>query len=250
MSITIKKESHIEKMRIAGRITGETLNLIEKNIRPGVTTKELDEIAEKYIISCGAVPSFKGLYGYPASICASVNEQVVHGIPSKNIVLKEGDIISIDTGAYIGGFHGDAARTFGVGKISEQRQRLIDITKESFFEGVKSVKIGNHLSKVSAAIQDYVESRGYSVVRDYVGHGIGRDMHEDPEIPNYRNGRPGPKLIKGMTLAIEPMVTVGTYKVHTLPNRWTVVTNDGGDAAHYENTVLVTENEPELLTLI
>ena len=223
MSITIKKESHIEKMRIAGRITGETLNLIEKSIRPGITTKELDRIAEEYIRSCGAVPSFKGLYGYPASICASVNEQVVHGIPSGNTVLKEGDIISIDTGAYIDGFHGDAARTFGVGQISEQRQRLIE---------------------------DYVESNGYGVVRDYVGHGIGRDMHEDPEIPNYRTGRPGPKLVKGMTLAIEPMVTVGTYKVHTLPNRWTVVTNDGSDSAHYENTVLVTENEPELLTLV
>lgn len=184
MSITIKKESHIEKMRIAGRITGETLNLIEKSIRPGITTKELDRIAEEYIRSCGAVPSFKGLYGYPASICASVNEQVVHGIPSGNTVLKEGDIISIDTGAYIDGFHGDAARTFGVGQISEQRQRLIDITKESFFEGVKLVKVGNYLNKVSAAIQDYVESNGYGVVRDYVGHGIGRDMHEDPEIPN------------------------------------------------------------------
>lgn len=189
MSITIKKESHIEKMRIAGRITGETLNLIEKSIRPGITTKELDRIAEEYIRSCGAVPSFKGLYGYPASICASVNEQVVHGIPSGNTVLKEGDIISIDTGAYIDGFHGDAARTFGVGQISEQRQRLIDITKESFFEGVKLVKVGNYLNKVSAAIQDYVESNGYGVVRDYVGHGIGRDMHEDPEIPNYRTER-------------------------------------------------------------
>lgn len=250
MSITIKKESHIEKMRVAGRITGETLNLIEKSIRPGITTKELDKIAEEYIRSCGAVPSFKGLYGYPASICASVNEQVVHGIPSNNIVLKEGDIISIDTGAYINGFHGDAARTFGVGQISEQRQRLIDITKESFFEGVKLVKVGNYLNKVSAAIQDYVESNGYGVVRDYVGHGIGCDMHEDPEIPNYRTGRPGPRLVKGMTLAIEPMVTVGTYKVHTLPNKWTVVTNDGGDAAHYENTVLVTDNEPEILTLV
>ena len=250
MSITIKKESHIEKMRIAGRITGETLNLIEKSIRPGITTKELDRIAEEYIRSCGAVPSFKGLYGYPASICASVNEQVVHGIPSGNTVLREGDIISIDTGAYIDGFHGDAARTFGVGQISEQRQRLIDITKESFFEGVKLVKVGNDLNKVSAAIQDYVESNGYGVVRDYVGHGIGRDMHEDPEIPNYRTGRPGPKLVKGMTFAIEPMVTVGTYKVHTLPNRWTVVTNDGSDSAHYENTVLVTDNEPELLTLV
>ncbi len=249
MSITIKKDFHIEKMRVAGRITGETLNLMEKSIKPGITTGELDRIAEEYIRSQGATPSFKGLYGYPASICASVNNEVVHGIPG-NRVLYEGDIISIDTGAYIKGFHGDAARTFAVGKISDDRQRLIDVTKESFFRGIKFAKSGNHLIDISAAIQDYVESNGYAVVRDYVGHGIGREMHEDPNVPNYRTGKKGPKLLTGMTLAIEPMVTVGGYKVKTLSNKWTVVTKDGSDAAHYENTVYITDGEPELLTLV
>ena len=249
MSITIKKDFHIEKMRVAGRITGETLNLMEKCIKPGITTKELDKVAEEYIRSKGATPSFKGLYGYPASICASVNNEVIHGIPGDR-VLREGDIISIDTGAYIKGFHGDAARTFAVGSISAERQRLIDVTRESFFRGIKFAKSGNHLIDISAAIQDYIESNGYAVVRDYVGHGIGREMHEDPNVPNYRNGRKGPKLMTGMTLAIEPMVTVGSYRVKTLSNKWTVVTKDGSDAAHYENTVYINDGEPELLTLV
>lgn len=249
MSITIKKDFHIEKMRVAGRITGETLNIIEKNIKPGITTAQLDRIAEEYIRSQNAYPSFKGLYGYPASICASVNNEVIHGIPS-NRVLQEGDIISIDTGAYINGFHGDAARTFAVGKISHQRQMLIDITKESFFRGIEFAKSGNHLIDISAAIQDYAESNGFAVVRDYVGHGIGREMHEDPDVPNYRRGKRGPKLMTGMTLAIEPMITVGSYKVKVLSNKWTVVTKDGSDAAHYENTVYITDGEPGLLTLV
>lgn len=249
MSITIKKESHIDAMRVAGRITGETLNILEKNIKPGITTGELDKIAEDFIRSQGAIPSFKGLYGYPASICASVNNEVIHGIPG-NRVLAEGDIISIDTGAYIKNFHGDAARTFAVGNISTERQRLIDVTRESFFRGIEFAKNGNHLIDISAAIQDYVESMGYAVVRDYVGHGIGREMHEDPNVPNYRTGRKGPKLIKGMTLAIEPMVSVGSYKVKTLSNKWTVITKDGSDAAHYENTVYINDGEPELLTLV
>ncbi len=249
MSITIKRESHIEAMRAAGKITGETLNILEKYIKPGVTTKELDNIAEEYIRSKGAAPSFKGLYGYPASICASVNNEVIHGIPGGK-VLREGDIIKIDTGAYIKGFHGDAARTFAVGSISQERQRLIDVTRESFFRGIEFAKSGNHLINISAAIQDYVESNGFAVVRDFVGHGIGREMHEDPNVPNYRFGRKGPKLIKGMTLAVEPMVTVGSYRVKTLSNKWTVVTKDGSDAAHYENTVYITDGEPELLTLV
>lgn len=249
MSITIKREFHIEKMRVAGRITGETLNLMEKSIHPGITTAELDKIAEEYIRSQGAYPSFKGLYGYPASICASVNDEVIHGIPN-NRKLCEGDIISIDTGACINGFHGDAARTFAVGSISAQRQRLIDITRESFFRGIEFAKSGNHLIDISAAIQDFAESNGFAVVRDYVGHGIGREMHEDPNVPNYRTGRRGPKLMTGMTLAIEPMLTAGTYKVKTLSNKWTVVTKDGSDAAHYENTVYITDGKPELLTLV
>lgn len=249
MSIKIKKETHIEAMRIAGRITGETLNLLEREIKPGMTTKDLDRIAEEYIRAQGAVPSFKGLYGYPASICASVNNEIIHGIPGKR-VLQEGDIISIDTGAYIKGFHGDAARTFAVGAISQEAQKIIDVTRESFFRGIKYAKSGNHLCEISGAIQDYVEANGFSVVRDYVGHGIGREMHEDPNVPNYRFGKRGSKLIKGMTLAIEPMVNAGNYKVKQLSDGWTVVTKDGSLAAHYENTVLITDGEPELLTLV
>ncbi len=249
MSITIKRDFHIDKMRVAGRITAQVLELVQSYIRPGITTGELDKIAEEFIRSNGATPSFKGLYGYPASICASVNDEVIHGIPG-NRVLREGDIVSIDTGAYIKGFHGDATRTFGVGKISAERQRLIDVTRESFFRGIEFAKSGNHLIDISAAVQDYVESNGYAVVRDYVGHGIGREMHEDPNVPNYRTGKRGPKLMTGMTLAIEPMVTAGSYKVKTLSNKWTVVTKDGSDAAHYENTVCITDGEPELLTLV
>ena len=249
MSVKIKREIHIEAMRKAGRITGEVLNLIEKTIKPGITTAEIDRIAEEYIRSQGAAPSFKGLYGYPASVCVSVNNEVIHGIPGKR-VLKEGDIVSVDTGAYIDGFHGDAARTFAVGEISPKAQRLIDVTRESFFRGIKYAKNGNHLCEISGAIQDYVEANGFSVVRDYVGHGIGREMHEDPEVPNYRCGKRGPRLIKGMTLAIEPMVNCGTYKVKQLKDGWTVVTKDGSLSAHYENTVLITDGEPELLTLV
>mgnify|MGYP000488754829 CR=1 FL=1 len=250
MAITIKNEKQVAKMRLAGEITGRTLNLLEKKIIPGITTFELDKIAESYIMECGALPSFKGYYGYPASICASINDEVVHGIPSKNRVLKEGDIISVDVGAYVDSHHGDAARTFAVGKISSEKQRLIDVTKESFFKGIKYAKAGNNLCEISAAIQDCIEDNGFSVIRDYVGHGIGRSMHEDPAIPNYRNGRRGPVLRAGMVLAIEPMAAMGTYKVRVLADGWTAVTKDGMSAAHYENTVLITNKEPELLTLI
>lgn len=250
MAITIKNEKQIEKMRLAGEITGRTLNLLEEKIIPGITTFELDKIAESYIMECGALPSFRGYYGYPASICASINDEVVHGIPSKNRVLKEGDIISVDVGAYIGSHHGDAARTFAVGKVAPEKQRLIDVTKESFFAGIKYAKAGNNLCEISAAIQDCIEGNGFSVIRDYVGHGIGKNMHEDPAIPNYRNGRRGPVLRVGMVLAIEPMAAMGTYKVRVLADGWTAVTKDGMCAAHYENTVLITDKEPELLTLI
>ena len=249
MSIKIKSDKHIDIMRIAGKITGETLNFLAKEVKPGMTTLDIDNLAEEFIRSKGAIPSFKGLYGFPASICASINNQVIHGIPD-NTILHDGDIISIDTGAYINGFHSDACRTLAIGNISQQRQRLIDVTKESFFQGMKYARSGNHLSEVSIAIQTYVEANGFSVVRDYVGHGIGREMHEEPNIPNYNDGRLGPKLIKGMTLAIEPMVTVGSHEVKTLSNGWTVVTRDGTDSAHYENTILITDGEPELLTLV
>lgn len=247
--IFIKNNEEIDLMRKAGTIVAETLLLVEEKVRPGITTAELDRIAEEFITKHGAKPSFKGLYGFPASLCISVNEQVVHGIPG-GYVLKDGDIISIDCGANINGFHGDAARTFGVGNISEEAKKLINVTKESFFKGIEYAKVGNRLTDISHGIQSYVEASGFSVVRDFVGHGIGRVVHEDPEVPNY--GRPGrgPKLIEGMALAIEPMVNVGSYKVKTLSDNWTVVTSDGSLSAHYENTIVILPDGPEILTLI
>ena len=246
--IIIKNDKEIDLMRIAGRIVAETLLLVEKKVKPGITTAELDRIAEEFITKHGAIPSFKGLYGFPASLCISVNEQVVHGIPG-GYVLKEGDIISVDCGAHINGFHGDAARTFAVGDISEQASKLIKVTEESFFKGLEFAKVGNRLTDISHEIQRYVEASGFSVVIDFVGHGIGRSVHEDPEVPNF--GRPGrgPKLVAGMTLAIEPMVNMGTYRVATLGDDWTVVSADKSLSAHYENTVAITDGEPEILTV-
>lgn len=248
MAITIKTQEQIEKMRVAGQILVRLDELLREKIKPGITTLELDRIAEEYIRSQNAIPSFKGYNGFPGSICTSVNEEIVHGIPSLR-KLKAGDIISIDMGSYIDGYHGDCARTYGVGDISAEDQRLIDVTKQSFFEGIKFAKAGCHLHEIGAAIQQYVESNGFSVVRDYVGHGIGRNMHEDPAIPNYRQVGRGPKLQRGMVLAIEPMVNAGTYHLRVLDDDWTAVTQDGKNAAHYENTVLITDGEPELLTL-
>lgn len=246
--IIIKNNKEIEYMRQAGKVVAETLLEIEKIVKPGISTGELDRIAEEYIKSQNAVPSFKGYYGFPASICASVNNEVVHGIPGKR-VLQEGDIISIDCGAILNGYHGDAARTFAVGEISEEAKKLIEVTQKSFFQGIEKAIIGNRLTDISSAVQEYAEGQGYSVVRDYVGHGIGRDMHEDPEIPDF--GRPGrgPKLTEGMVLAIEPMINIGQYNVKVEPNGWTVVTNDGTLSAHYENTVAIMKNGPEILTL-
>ena len=247
--IIIKNNQEIDLMRSAGKIVAETLLLVEEKVRPGITTAELDRIAEEFITKHGARPSFKGLYGFPASLCISVNEQVVHGIPG-GYVLKDGDIISVDCGAYKNGFHGDAARTFGVGNISEEAEKLINVTRESFFKGIEYAKVGNRLTDISHEIQSYVEASGFSVVRDFVGHGIGRVVHEDPDVPNY--GRPGrgPKLVEGMALAIEPMVNVGNYKVKTLNDDWTVVTSDGSLSAHYENTIVILPDGPEILTLI
>lgn len=247
--ITIKSKSEIEKMRAAGKITGEVLKLIEQHIKPGITTEQLDKIARNYIISKGATPSFFHYNGYPKNICLSVNDEVVHGIPSKNVVLSEGDIISVDVGACKDGYHGDAARTFAVGKISDEAQRLIDVTKQSFFEGIKYAVHGAKLGDVSAAIQEYVESHGFSVVRDLVGHGIGRNVHEDPSVPNFGKSGKGVRLAAGMTLAIEPMVNAGEYDVCVLDDDWTVVTEDGSLSAHYENTILITKGECEILTL-
>ena len=247
--IIYKNNDEIALMRKAGKIVGETLLLLEKEVKPGVTTAELDRMAEEFITKHGAKPSFKGLYGFPASLCISVNEQVVHGIPG-GYVLKDGDIISVDCGAFLEGFHGDAARTFAVGDISEEAKKLISVTEGSFFKGMEFAKVGNRLSDISHAIQSYVEASGFSVVRDFVGHGIGKMVHEDPEVPNF--GRPGrgPKLMAGMALAIEPMVNIGTYRVTTLGDDWTVVSADRSLSAHYENTVVILPNGPEILTLI
>ena len=247
--IILKNNHEIDLMRDAGRIVAETLLLVEENVKPGITTLELDKMAEEFITKHGAKPSFKGLYGFPSSLCISVNEKVVHGIPGAYI-LQEGDIISVDCGALLNGFHGDAARTFPVGEVSQEAQKLINVTRDSFFEGIKFAQVGNRLTDISHEIQRYVEDSGFSIVRDFVGHGIGRNVHEDPEVPNF--GRPGrgPKLTEGMVLAIEPMVNIGTHRVKTLGDEWTVVTGDGSLSAHYENTVAILPDGPEILTLI
>ena len=248
--INVKSLNEIEIMRVACRLTGETLKLLEESIKPGITTAELDRIAESYLKKNSAKASFKNYNGYPASICASVNNQVIHGIPSNKTVLKEGDIISIDFGACYKGYHGDAARTFAVGKISADAEKLIKVTKDCFFKGLEYCRAGNRVSDISNAVQVCAETEGYGVVRDYVGHGIGSSLHEGPEIPNFGNPGRGPRLISGMTIAVEPMINMGDYEVDVLSDGWTVVTSDGCLSAHYENTVLITKDEPEVLTLV
>ncbi|SCZ08946.1 type I methionyl aminopeptidase [Alkaliphilus peptidifermentans] len=245
--IYIKSLQEIQIMREAGKIVAETHEILQNAIKPGVTTKELDEIAESYILSRGGTPAFKGYGGFPASICASINHEVVHGIPGLKR-LEDGDIISIDIGVLYDGYYGDAAKTHGVGKIRHRAQQLIDVTRESFYEGIKFAKEGYRLSDISHGIQAYVEERGFSVVRNYVGHGIGTKMHEEPQIPNYGPPGKGPRLKAGMVLAIEPMINLGTYEVKVLADGWTVVTLDGEYSAHYEHTVAITSNEPEILT--
>lgn len=247
--IILKSNEEIALMKKAGKIVGETLLLLEKEVKPGVTTAKLDIMAEEFITKHGAKPSFKGLYGFPSSLCISVNEQVIHGFPGA-YVLKEGDIVSVDCGACINSFHGDATRTFPVGNVSKEAQRLIDVTRDSFFKGIECAKVGNRLSDISYEIQSYVEAAGFSVVRDFVGHGIGRNVHEDPNVPNFGKSGRGPKLQEGMVLAIEPMVNAGTFKVKTLKDGWTVVTADNSLSAHYENTVAILSDGPEILTLI
>lgn len=247
--VTIKSKAEIEKMRVAGKITGDALREIEKHIKAGVSTMELDRIAFDFIRKHGATPSFLHYNGFPGSICASPNSWVVHGIPSKDIVLKEGDIISIDMGAEKDGYHGDAARTYAVGKVSQEAKRLIEVTKQSFFEGIKYATHGAKLGDMSSAIQEYVEGNGFSVVRDLVGHGIGKNLHEDPNVPNYGHKGRGLRLCQGMTIAVEPMVNAGKYDVVQLDDGWTVETEDGSLSAHYENTILITKGECEILTL-
>ena len=246
--IVIKNEQELECMRRACTITAAARALAGEMVRPGVSTKEIDKAVHDYIVAQGAKPSFLNYHGFPASTCVSVNSTVIHGIPG-GYVLQEGDIVSVDVGAYYKGFHGDCAATFACGAISTEAQKLIDVTKQSFFEGIRFATRGHRVSDISHAIQTYVESNGFSVVRSFVGHGVGRQLHEEPEVPNFGRAGHGPRLLRGMTLAIEPMVNAGVYDVRVLKDGWTTVTADGKLSAHYENTVLITDGEPEILTV-
>lgn len=249
MAVTIKSAKEIELMRESCRFLAQVHQELEQAIKPGMTTKEIDILGDTLIRKMGCIPNFKNYNGYPASICVSVNDEVVHGIPNHHRVLQEGDIVSLDAGLIYKGYHSDAARTHGVGQISPEAQKLIDVTKQSFFEGIKMAKAGNHLHDISNAIDAFIKPYGYGIVRDLVGHGIGTALHEDPQIPNFRQLRRGIKLQAGMTLAIEPMINMGRADVAWLDDDWTVVTEDGSLSAHYENTVLITDGEPEILTL-
>lgn len=250
MAVTVKSSREIELMREAGRILAIVHEELGKAIEPGITTQKLDRLAYDIIKSYGCQPSFLNYNGFPASICASPNAQVVHGIPSKKMVLREGDIISLDAGVIYKGYHSDAARTHAVGQISKEAQQLIDVTRQSFYEGIKFAKAGGHLHEISNAIADYAESFGYGVVQDLVGHGIGTHLHEEPQVPNHRQTNRGIRLVPGMTLAVEPMINAGTYKVKFLDDGWTTLTADGSLSAHYENTILITEGEPEILSIL
>lgn len=249
MAITIKSAREIELMSEAGRILEIVHNELAKALHPGMSTKDIDILGEEVIRSYGCIPSFLDYDGYPASICVSINEEVVHGIPDKRRILKEGDIVSLDAGVIYKGYHSDAARTYGIGEISKEAEELIRVTQECFFEGIKYAKVGNHLCDIAAAIDSHASRHGYGVVRDLCGHGIGTDLHEPPQIPNYKMDRKGVKLRAGMTLAVEPMINMGSWEVKWLEDKWTVVTKDGSYSAHYENTILITEGEPKLLTL-
>lgn len=246
--ISIKSPSEIEKMRAAGRLTAQARKLAGSLIRPGITTGEIDREVRKFIESHGAKPSFLGYGGFPASTCISVNEVVIHGIPGSR-KLKEGDIVSVDVGAFLNGYHGDCAATYFCGQVSEEARKLVEVTRQSFFEGVKNARVGCRVSDVGHAVQQYVESFGYGVVRDFVGHGVGSKMHEAPEVPNYGAAGHGARFQPGMVIAVEPMVCAGDWRVRVLPDRWTTVSADGSLAAHYENTILITDGEPELLTV-
>lgn len=249
MAVSIKSEREIELMRESGRILSIVHTELAKMIKPGISTLDIDKRCYEVIREFGCIPSFLNYQGYPASVCVSVNDEVVHGIPNKNRILKDGDIVSLDAGVIYKGYHSDAARTVAVGQVSTEWKRLMDVTKQSFFEGIKYAKPGYRIGDISGAIQDYAESFGYSLVRELVGHGVGRELHEDPQVPNFRTKRKGIRLEPGMTLAIEPMVNMGHYDVNWLDDGWTVVTADGSPSAHYENTILITDGEPELLTI-
>ena len=246
--IAIKNERELTLMRKACKITAAARALAGEMVRPGVSTKQIDKAVHDFIVSQGAQPSFLGYHGFPGSACVSVNSTVIHGIPG-GYILKEGDIVSIDVGAYYQGFHGDCAATFPCGAISAEAQKLIDVTKQSFFEGMRFATRGHRVSDISHAIQKHVESNGFSVVRSFVGHGVGAQLHEEPEVPNFGKPGRGPRLVPGMTIAVEPMVNAGVYDVRVLKDGWTTVTADGKLSAHYENTVLITDGEPEILTV-
>ncbi|MBP2655354.1 MAG: methionine aminopeptidase, type [Firmicutes bacterium] len=245
--IILKSERELSYMRDAGRVVAKTLVEVRKAVKPGVSTQELDELAEEYIKRSGAIPAFKGYHGFPGNICASVNEEVVHGIPGLR-KLKSGDNVSIDIGTVINGYNGDAAITVPVDKIDAEVQKLLDVTEKSLYKGIAQANVGNRLSDISHAVQSFAESYGYGVVRDFVGHGIGRSMHEDPQVPNYGSPGRGPRLKSGMTLAIEPMINMGTHEVKTLDDGWTVVTVDKKQSAHFEHTIVITPDGPEILT--
>ena len=248
--ISIKSPNEIQRMRHAGRITAAARALAGKMVLPGVTTLEIDTAVRKFIESQGGKPSFLGYGGFPGSACISVNDEIIHGIPSKKVVLREGDIVSVDVGACVDGFHGDCAATFPCGTVSPEAEKLIAVTEQSFWEGMKFARVGYRVSNVSHAIQEYVESNGFSLVRDYVGHGVGAKLHEPPEVPNFGPAGHGPRLMAGMTLAVEPMVNQGTWEIKVMKDGWTVKTLDGKLAAHYENSILITDGEPEILTVV
>ena len=250
MAVTIKSAREIDLMREAGKILGTVHNEMADRIKAGMSSYEIDQMAEKIIRSYNCQPSFLGYQGFPGSVCISINDEVVHGLPEKNKIIRDGDIVSLDMGVIYKGYQSDAARTIAIGEISEEAKKLIEVTEQSFFEGIKKAVAGGHLFDISAAIGDYAESFGYGVVRELVGHGIGTEMHEDPQIPNFRQRRRGMKLQPGMTLAIEPMINMGRPEVVFLDDDWTVVTDDGSLSAHYENTILITDNEPEILSLV
>lgn len=250
MAITIKSSREIELMKEAGAILAKTHEELGKALRAGMSTWEVDKIADAFIRSHGCVPTFLNYHGFPASICISVNDEVIHGIPSKQRILKDGDIVSIDAGVTWKGFVSDAARTHAIGEVDARKKLLIEVTRQCFFEGIKFAKAGNHINDISSAIGSYAESFGFGVVKDFVGHGVGRNLHEDPDVPNFKMNVKGAKLRPGMTLAIEPMINLGRAQVRVLSDNWTVVTDDGLESAHYENTVLITDGEPEVLSLI
>ena len=249
MPVTIKSAREIERMRVAGKILASVHEELGKALKPGMSTLDIDRLGEELIRSHGCVPSFKNYNGYPASICVSVNDEIVHGIPNSHRIIHEGDIVSLDAGVIYEGYHSDAARTHAGGVVDPKAQKLIDVTRESFFEGIRQAKAGNYLNDISSAIQAYAESFGYGVVRDLVGHGIGSHLHEDPEVPNFARKKKGIRLQAGMTLAVEPMINAGTWQVSWMSDGWTVVTKDHSLSAHYENTILITDGEPEILSL-